>query len=69
MEFYLRVKPTNNLEGCTDGKYISYTSSQIPRGEWKTFAVDISGIDETCTEFSIYLFVGTTAYVRNITIS
>ena len=65
-EFYLRVKPTNNLEGCTDGKYIYYTSSKVARGEWKTFTVDISSVGANCTEFSLMLSAGTTMWIRDV---
>ena len=64
-EFYLRVKPENNLDG-SDGKYIYFTTSKIPRGEWKTFTVDISSIDETCTEFSIMFASTSTTWLRDI---
>ena len=64
-EFALRVKPTNNLEG-SDDKYVYYTSSVLPRGQWKTFVVDISSVDETCTEFSLMLAAGTTMWIKDI---
>ena len=65
VEFYLRVKPTNNLEG-SDGKYIYYSSSQIPRGEWKTFTVDISSVGEDCTEFSLMFAALSTTWLRDV---
>ena len=64
-EFFLRVKPDNNLEG-SDGRYIYYTKSQITRGEWKTFTVDISSVDETCTEFSLMFASLSTTWLRDI---
>ena len=64
-EFFLRVKPENNLDG-SDGKYIYYTTAKIPRGEWKTFTVDISSIDETCTEFSLMFASTSTTWLRDI---
>ena len=64
-EFFLRVKPENNLEGA-DGKYIYYTTAKIKRGEWKTFTVDISGVDETCTEFSLMFATNSTTWLRDV---
>jgi hypothetical protein len=67
-EFALRVKDKdgkNPLEG-SDGKYIYYTPSVLPRGEWKTFTVDISVIGNDCTEFSLMLAAGTTMWIRDI---
>ena len=65
VEFFLRVKPTNNLEG-SDGKYIYYSSSQIPRGQWKTFTVDISSVGEDCTEFSLMFAAFSTTWLRDV---
>jgi hypothetical protein len=65
VELYLRVKPENNLQGA-DGKYIYYTSTQLPRGQWKTFVVDISSVDETCTEFSLMFASNSTTWLRDI---
>jgi hypothetical protein len=74
-EFTLRVKPNGSMtedQGCTDGKYIYYQSNisdarrRIVRGEWKTFTVDISHLDSTCTEFSLMLAAKTTMWIKDI---
>ena len=72
----LRVKPDGTLtneQGCTDTKYVFYQMNvgsdainYLPRGQWRTISVDISNIDETCTEFSIMFAAGTTAWFRDI---
>ena len=65
IEFWLRVKPTNNLPG-SNGSYIEYHAPVIPRGVWKTFVVDITSVGADCTEFSIMFSEGTTIWLRDI---
>ena len=74
--FALRIKPNPTAEQVPNinNGYLyfdeSYTGDRkVVTGEWKTVTIDISSYADVCTEFAIYLFAGTTAYVRNITIS
>ena len=71
VEFYLRVKDANGNNPLeeSDGKYIYYGSSLIPRGQWKTFTVDITSVGEDCKEFSLMFSAGTTIWLRDIAFS
>jgi hypothetical protein len=74
-EFALRAKPNGTFtqeQGCNDQKYIYYSSSgteslnKVLRGEWTKVTVDISGIGDSCTEFSIMLSAGTTMWIKDV---
>ncbi len=76
-EFAIRVKPNDSepaLDGRADG-YIDFNSSatdsalKLEFGKWQTFTVDITGLDETCTEFAFNIASGNTLYIKDVTIS
>ena len=73
-EFYLRVKPDNTLteaEG-SDGKYIYYSTTstnplkKVTKGAWTIMTVDISKVDDTCTEFSFMFDAGAVVWFKDI---
>ncbi|MBQ8394242.1 MAG: metallophosphoesterase [Clostridia bacterium] len=76
-EFAIRVKPDGDepsLDGSADG-YIDYDSSatddalKLEFGVWKTFTVDITGLDATCTEFAFVIAKGNEIYLRDVAVS
>jgi hypothetical protein len=73
-EFAIRVKPNTgepSLDGKVDG-YIDFDSVamdeelKLELGQWKTFMVDITGLDATCTEFSFVIAQGNTIYLKDV---
>lgn len=75
-EFAIRVKPNDlepGLDGKTDG-YVQFSSTvddanrKLVANEWKTFTVDISGLDETCTEFAFNIAKDGVIYLCDIQI-
>ncbi len=76
-EFAIRVKPNGDepvLDGKVDG-YIDFNSSatieelKLEFGVWKTYTVDITGLDATCTEFAFVIAASNVLYFKDVTLS
>ena len=76
-QFAIRTKPNEaepTIDGKTDG-YIDYDtdstldSLKLKYDEWQTFTVDISTLQESCTEFAFVIAKGNSIYLKDVSIS
>lgn len=82
--FAIRVKPDDGsganiagmyMSGSSQKQYIRYLLDtsvdevRLELGVWKTFTVDITDIENGCTEFAFNIAAGNVMYLRNISFS
>ena len=72
-EFAIRINGAKEpfIDGIQDG-YINYNSAskinavKIVLGEWQIFTVDVSEIDDQCSEFAFVIPAGATIYLKDL---